>query len=652
MQIILVFLIQILFGLYLQSPLLGADESAATKQPSVTELDPVVVTASAEPTSLTTAPASVTVITREQIEQQQANRLSEVLERVPGLYIDEKGGRGGMSSVYLRGGDANFTLIMIDGIPINDPTNQQGGSVDLSLLTPERIERVEIIRGPLSALYGSEALSGVINIITQSGQDESHQLIRAAGGRFGYTREVLQARGPLPGIPLQYSLSGSYARNDAQVEGDRYQLGTVGWHFNLPQDFPVRLQWTGKYLQTNTRGFPEGSGGPRFAILRSTEKRDTEEFLTGLKLSHVIRSGWRQDLLLNMFRQVQTVDNPGVQSAPNVFGIPPTTFKTTYTRFRPRWSHTAQIHPHWTLTGGTQLIAEIGKRSGIQRLSITGLAPDQATDFKLTRLTPAVFVETSATMFSRLNATAGVRLDIPEDSSREFSPRVALRYQATPSLSLRGGYGEGFKLPSLAGLADPNFGNPDLVPETNTAWDVGFRHSLADNLVITELTYFHNRFSNLIDLDPNLARQGIFRAANLNKVTTEGVELSVNIVPIPWLSVYGFLTYLKTDIEGTSDPLRNRPEWNGGTILTATPSSSWTIRTQIRAVGKRFDMQMPTTQDEVAGFVKVDLAVTYRPTKSWHVFGVIENLTNTTYENFVGFPEPGISPRFGVEFVS
>ena len=651
MPLIVFFLLGVLIILFPQNPSLGADHTSGTEQQSVTQLDPVVVTAAAEPTPLTKAPASVTVITREQIQQQQANRLSEVLQRVPGLYIDEMGGRGGISSVYLRGGDPNFTLIMIDGIPINDPTNQRGGSVDLSLLTPERIDQVEIIRGPLSSLYGSEAVSGVINIITQSGEDEAHQLLRAAGGRFGYTREVIQARGPLPSWPWQYSLSGSYARNDAQVEGDRFELGTVGWHFNLPQDFPVRLQVTGKYLQTNTREFPEGSGGPRFAILRSTEKRNTQEFLTGLNFSHTIRSGWHQDVSMNVFRQVQDVDNPGVQSSPNMFQIPPNTFETTYTRFRPRWHHTVEIHPNWTFTGGTQLIAEIGKRSGIQQFSVTGFGPDQATDFNKTRLTPAIFVETTTTVFSHLNLTGGVRLDIPEDSEREFSPRVALGYQITPFMSIRGGYGEGFKLPSLASLGDPIIGNIGLQPETNTAWDVGIRHSLANEMVITELTYFHNRFSNLIDLDPNLARQGIFRLVNLSKVTTEGVELSMNITPVPWFSAYGFLTYLSTDIEGTSDPLRNRPEWSGGMIFTAEPTSLWTIRTQIRAVGKRFDIQIPTTQDEVAGYVTINLAVTYRPTTSWRLFGVIENLTNATYENFVGFPEPGISPRFGIELV-
>ena len=601
---------------------------------------------------MTSAPASVTVITRSQIQQQQANRLSEALIRVPGLYVDEMGGRGGLSSVYLRGGDPNFTMVMIDGVPINDQTNPRGGSVDLSLLTPERIERVEIIRGPLSALYGSEAVSGVINIITQTGTDQSHQLIRAAGGRFGYARGVIQANGPFEPVPSRYALSAQYNRNDAQVEGDQFELGTIGWHFSLPQDVPFRLQLTGKFLQTSTDTFPEGSGGPRLAILRLLENRKTQQIVTGLQGAHSLRSDWQQSLFLNLFRQVQNVNNPGVQSAQNTFLIPPTIFQTTYTQFRPRWQHTIIVHPQWSLTAGTQLIAEIGKRSGVQKFSVTGFVPDQLTDFNKTRLTPAVFAETTTTLLPHLNVTAGIRLDIPEGFQSKISPRVAVRYRINPSLSVRAGYGQGFKLPSLASLGDPLIGNLDLEPETNTAWDVGFRQSLSNGMAILELTYFHNRFKNLIDLDPILARQGIFRLVNLQTATAQGIESSITVTPISWLSANGFLTYLATDIEGTSDPLRNRPKWTGGVVLTAEPSSQWTIRTQIRAVGKRFDLQIPTTEDEVAGFGTVELAVTYRPTSSWRVFGVIENLTNTSYENFLGFPAPGIAPRFGVEYVS
>jgi vitamin B12 transporter len=116
----------------------------------------MVVTAAAFPAQEGEISADITIITREEIERQQAVTVSEILTQVPGLHVDESGARGGLSSVYIRGGDPNFTAIMIDGVPINDPTNARGGSVDLSTLTPEHIERIEIVRGPASSLYGSD----------------------------------------------------------------------------------------------------------------------------------------------------------------------------------------------------------------------------------------------------------------------------------------------------------------------------------------------------------------------------------------------------------------------------------------------------------------------------------------------------------------
>jgi outer membrane cobalamin receptor len=130
---------------------LQSTSSLAAQQTPALELDPVVVTAAAFPAQEGEVSANVTIITREEIERQQAVTLSEILTQVPGLHVDESGARGGLSSVYIRGGDPNFTTILIDGIPINDPTNARGGSVDLSTLAPEHIERIEIVRGPASS---------------------------------------------------------------------------------------------------------------------------------------------------------------------------------------------------------------------------------------------------------------------------------------------------------------------------------------------------------------------------------------------------------------------------------------------------------------------------------------------------------------------
>ena len=131
------------------------------------ELEPVVVTATVAPTPLGRTTAPVTVISHEQIAAQQATSVTELLRQVPGVHIDQAGARGGISSVYVRGSDPNFTVVLIDGVKVNDPTNSRGGSFDFSTLSTDNIERIEIVRGPLSAVYGSDALGGVIDIITR-----------------------------------------------------------------------------------------------------------------------------------------------------------------------------------------------------------------------------------------------------------------------------------------------------------------------------------------------------------------------------------------------------------------------------------------------------------------------------------------------------
>ena len=618
------------------------------EQSSVTQLAPIIVSASALETPASQSPVNATVITRKEMKAQQAHRFSEILQQVPGLYVDEMGGRGGVTSLYLRGSDPNMTLVMIDGVPINDPTNPRGGSVDLSTLTPERIEQVEIIRGPLSARYGSEAVSGVINIITQSGEQESHQSLQLSGGRFGYTREVLQANGPIG--PASYALSFSHTRNDEQVKDDRFALETVGWHLNWHDDMPVKLRLTGQFTHTASRAFPEGSGGPRFAFLRDTEKRNTYELVTGLHVNHEFTESWQQTFSINLFRRTQDNDHPGVLLTPTMFQVPPTSSDTTYTRIQPQWEHTISLTSEWSLTGGMQLTTEIGKRKGIQELTALGAPTDQHTNFRNTRSTGAFFTEMSASMYSNIHITGGIRVDIPEGFKTEVSPRIAVSYQATDATRFRAGYGEGFKLPGMASLGDPTIGNAQLQPETSRGWDVGIFQQVEDDILEIELTYFRNRFSKLIDLDPTLARMNMFRLVNLQTVKTQGLEASAHLTPVTNYSMKGFLTYLDMEIKGTSERLRNRPTWSGGIILTAQPTPTWTLRTQVRAVGNRIDLQIPTNNKTVAGYIKTDLAMTFQPTAMWRLFGVVENLTNTRYEEFLGFPAPRRSIRIGIEY--
>lgn len=619
----------------------------AADRDTVGQLDPVIITATASPTRLSQAPAAVTIITREQIDQQQANRLSTILQQVPGVFVDEMGGRGGLSSVYLRGGDPNFTLIMIDGIPINDPSNQRGGSVNLAALTPERIERIEIVRGPASIVYGSDAMAGAINMITRKGQSTPQYHVTGEGGEFGYARNVIQARGNM--TDMLYSGSFAFTRNDAQVEEDSFQDITTGGSLGWSPSPALNVQATGQYSQTKIQAFPEGSGGSRLAFLRTTERRSADELLIGLTLNHQLTQRSKQELSANVFYRQEDVNNPGVLQNAMTFRNPPTVFTTDFSRYRIRWTLHNTFSENWNLSGGVQIIHEDGERRGTQQLTALGFPADIRNDFGKSRTTPAGFLETAWKPISQVTVTSSLRIDDPQDFSTEVTPRVALTLQLLPGTSVRGSYSEGFKLPSFNALSDPLIGNSSLVPESSQGWDLNVHQALFQEKLQLDITYFHNRFSNLIDLDPTLAKQNVFRLINLSTVVTNGIEFEINSVPFSWLQVKGFFTYLNTEILGSDDLLRNRPNTSGGVIVAVQALSRLHIRSQLNAVGKRFDLQIPTSQTKVPGFYRVDLAATLALDDAWKIFAAAENLTNVRYEEFLGFEAPGLWIRFGLE---
>lgn len=627
--------------------LLVLSPSAGLAEPPVETLDPVVVTATALPTNQSQTPIQTQVFKRMDFDMQQPNRLGTLLQQTPGVFVDEMGGRSGLSSLYIRGSDPNYTMVLLDGVPLNDPTNQRGGSVDLSSLTPERIERIEIVKGPASVFYGSDAMAGAVNIITQKGGAKNRMIARAEGGQWGYTRGVLQASGAAG--RFRYAGSAAFTRDDGQVKGNRFASGTIGGHVNWSRPDSLKLELTGQYTHTDTRSFPEGSGGPRLAILRSTEQRRTHEIVSGFNLTFPLAPNWENQLTANVLHRQQDVDNPGVLSAPGMFRIPPTVFRTDFTRMRVHWTLRGTLNRLLKVAGGIQLVHEHGTRTGTQDLTVLGIPSQVATDFEQSRATPAGVLETIFSPNEQVRLSAGLRVDSPEDLPLRVTPRFGISVQPFPRTTIHGTYGQGFKLPSLNALGDPLIGNPRLTPESSTGWEVGLLQSIAVWDSEIRLTWFHNTFSNQIDLDPVLAKQQTFLLVNLHKVRSQGIELNVATNPLPAVSIQGWATYLDARISGTNAPLRNRPKASGGFAIRVRATPALTIRSQLQAVGTRFDLQLPTTQTRLPGYYRIDLAATYALNDAWNIFGAVDNLTSVGYEDFLGFSAPGTWVRVGVE---
>ena len=623
--------------------LIYADDDA------VPTLDPITVTGSAHPTRLQRATQSHTILDAKEYASLQPNRLNSILQNIPGIHLDEMGGRGGISSIYLRGADPNFTLIMLDGIPLNDPTDQRGGSVDLSTIPIDQITRVELVRGPLSAFYGSEAMAGAINLITDSRVENSTGRVRIEGGRFDSRHGLIQGQHNFG--PLSAKLSFSHASNEAQVEKDAFSQDALSWNFGVNSQPNLSIRLTGQYAHSTVKSFPEGSGGPTFALVREVEKRETKTFLTGLTASFDTPANWQHRFFFSLSKRSQDVDNPGVQSMPSLFRIPPTKFITDYDRYQGRLTETWFITPQWTFSFGGQITHERGDRDGTQDLSSFGGRSDEPLDFSLDRTFGGSFIELTATVWKDLTLNTGARLDLTKHTQPRVSPRVSARYQLLPLLHLRGAYGKGFKLPGLASLGDPLIGNQNLRPETSTGWDVGMEFHTVHSEFVGTITYFHNRFRGLIDLDPDLLAQNQFQLTNLDRATTEGWEFSLKLDPLSIVSFQANLTYLKTRITETGDQLRNRPKWRGGLGLTVQLLPNVMLSSRVTFLSSRLDFQIPTQTTRVGGYTKVDATINYRPRPDWRWYAAVENLSNASYENFRGFPAPPLTFRLGIEYL-
>jgi len=249
-----------------------------------------VVSVSARPLPEATIPASVTVLTRDFIEDSHATNAAELLREAPFLQFSQTGGLGSLSTASIRGGKPNFTLVMIDGIPVNDITNILGGSFDLSTLAIDNLERVEIIRGPLSSIYGSDAIGGVINFISRRGAKATAIDFSGELGNFFQRQIHLGASGIHK--RLEYSFGASYFGIGEQIDDDPYSLGNVAVHSSLSLSKTRLLEFVAHYANKQSAGFPSNGGGPDLSILRTPMSDHASQIVLGISYKGQVRSWW------------------------------------------------------------------------------------------------------------------------------------------------------------------------------------------------------------------------------------------------------------------------------------------------------------------------------------------------------------------------
>lgn len=573
----------------------------------------IVVTASR------TEPGGVAIIDRTRIETFQPVTALDLLDRVAGVRAFSKGGVGGGSYLSIRGGEPNFTLVLLDGVKVNDPTNSQGGAFDLAQIDPDALERIEVARGARSAIHGADALSGVVNLRLRE--------VRA-GERFGAARAAIDSEGGF-GVGGTFGhgwrdggflASASLSDSGDLTEGsdlDRRQLLAKASH-DLEA---VTLTALALHARTEREAFPEDSGGPRLAVVRERERRDTD--LTVMSLALTGRDErLRPNLVLNWSRQDVDADTPPIPPV-----APAITADSRFDRIEVLGDLRFQPTSSLSLAAGAGYIDEDGRSRGT--LDFGGPLP---ADFDIGRDIASGFAE--ATFSSGgVTATAGIRYDDASTSSGEWTGRASLR--AGPFVA---SLSEGYKLPSLYALAYPIIANPDLKPERSRSFEAGIEHDLAG--VTLHVAYFHNRFRDLIDFDPDR-----FTNVNRARVTTQGVEAEAEGQIAAGWRARGSLTYLDVD---SATPLRSRPKWQGAASVEWQASERLALSFAGRFNDDFLDSSVPTGSIEVDGHVEFDAALRYAVTDGVSLTLTARNLLSADHEEAVGFPAPGRVVRLAI----
>ena len=606
---------------------------AEDTEPATQTITPIVVTATRLPTPATNVASSFTIITAEEIEERQYRTVNDALRGVPGLNLVQLGGAGTATSIFMRGTESNHVLFLVNGRRGGDPAGS-GGVFDPQSLLVDNIARIEIVRGPRSVLYGSDAIGGVINVITKrasgpitgSAHVEAGSF-RTVAGRWGLGGDV----GP---VTMQLNLAKlktdgvSIAPDDEgnpENDGFRNDVASLALGFSPADGVSVDLY--GQYVRAVTEIDNFGADDVNAEDSRTIR-------LAQLKLkADLVEDLWRVRLTGGFNDQDFQNDNPpesGVgETSRSIFD------GTVMEAALLNDFHLAGIG---TLVLGLEARREQGESGGGAFFNFA----DQLRTY-------SAFAEYQFEFAERVFGTLGLRGDNNRDFESEttYGASLGFRHPETAT-TLRASVGTGFKAPSLVdlfgGVSGLFFGNPDLVPEKSFGWDMGVEQELFAGRLALGATYFENDIDELIDGFAFDAGTGLFTARNVDEATTRGVEAFVEMQPISELLVALDYTFTRAFDSSINEDLLRRPKHKASANLTWYPLDPLTVNFATLYTGSTVDVGGV----RMGSYTVVDVAAAYNLGEGVRLQGRVENLFDRDYEIADGFARPGIAGLFGV----
>jgi len=600
------------------------------------EIQPLVITATRVPTPIVEVASSMTVVTAADIEARQQRTFADVLKDVPGLNVVQTGGPGGVTSVFMRGTNSNHTKVLVDGIDISDPSNSTG-AFDFGQLLTQDIERVEVLRGPQSGLYGSDAIGGVINVITRSGSgplqftgaleggsfDTFNQAGTVSGSQdvFHYSASLSHFHaGSVPVTPLELLQPGEGRNNDYD---DNLTLSTkLGLNVTPTFDLGLVARYSDIHLDTTGENFsflPPFSGYPA----PDQTSAATHEYFARLTAHLNSFDGFLdQTLGLAETHDRTSTVQPQTSAALN-----------TGERRKADWQGNLRFTSEEMLVLGAEYERdEIDEPLSANVHIASGYAELQS--------------QLGEHWFSALN----VRYD---DNSR-FGDKVTYRFapawvMADTDTKLKASVGTGFKAPTLSELYQDFppyfFANPNLKPESSTGYDLGFEQGIVHAVLRVGVTWYYNHIRDLITTDVTGTTY-----ANIGRATTQGIESFISYSPLKALTLRLDYTFTEASDDVLHQELLRRPKHKANFDASWQATGAWQWNLDVLWVGTWVDgnRDFSILRLDAPGYTTVNLATTYDLTQHLALFGRIDNLFDRHFENPVGFLQPSIGVFAGV----
>jgi vitamin B12 transporter len=644
-----------LFGLF--SPLLSAfaQDIAMADQSEVIEAPDVVVSATKTPIPAKQVTSAVEVITGEEMQQRKTRTVAEALRWASGLAVFQSGGLGTAVDVRMRGGTPEQTLVLIDGAIVNSATI---GTYDFAHLTSDNIERIEILRGSQSMLWGSDAMGGVINITTKRGRDKPNVSAFAEYGSFNTIREgggLSGKKGPIDfsGSITRLDTAGfsaiNYRRGAAERDGYHNWQGSLRLGADLPKDgrLDFSFRWLDGIVHFDGFAFNPVTFASDPADVFGARSRSTQYVFAG-NYAQPITAWWSQKLTLsratdNLVSDGGAVERNLVTGTTGLVGFPfRSQIETTSNRIE--WQHNFQVGKPLLLTAGYQFREQKGDNRD--------LLTNTTTFENKTLSSHAGFGGAQLNLWDRVFGTAGIRQDEYNVFGGATTYRVTGGYlHQETGTKLRGSYSTGFRAPTINQLFFPGFGNPNLQPEKSQALDAAIEQALPGDRGSISIGYFWTRYRNLIlsVFDPAVCTApGSFGfcAQNVGLARAEGVEVTTKLKLyrdgrwIKNLDLHIQYTYAATrDISSGSDS--RLPKWplhQISTVISYQPVEGLLANLEGRYVGERFGNV--GNSNATPSFVVWNLSASYDVTKSVQAYIRLDNIFNEKYEETLFFGTP------------